>query len=262
MAKKSSTKTKKKKSTTKSAKTKKRLQLKAKKRKVLGRKVKKLRKKEILPANVYGKDIKSQALKLSEKDFLEVYQKAGETGIVELKVGSSKKKRPVLIHNLQIDPVTGKPLHADFHQVDLTKKVQVEVPIEYIGESPAVEKGGVLMQLLNEVEVEALPADLPDKFEVDLSQIEEIGQSIAVKDLKVSDKVKILVEDLEELLAKVQEPQEEEEPEPETAVSLEGEEEPEEAEGEEDKKEGKEEKSTEESKKEPASEKKEEKKKS
>jgi len=219
MAKPKKSTSKKKSSNANKRKTKKRkeTQLKAEKRKIFGRKVKKLRREDILPANIYGKEIESQALKVDLKKFMDVYQKAGETGIVYLNIGKSKKEKPVLIHNLQIDPLSGTPIHADFRQVDLSKKVEVEIPIELVGESEAVAKGGVLVHILNEVEVEALPTDLPEKFEVDISKIKEIGQGISVKDLEIEkDKVKLLVEDEDELVVMVQEKkEEEEEPEPE-----------------------------------------------
>lgn len=224
----------------------KKLTLKAEKRKIFGRKVKKLRQKGILPANLYGKKIKSQALKVNLKDFLDVYKEVGETGIIQLVIDKKKEPYPVLIHNPQIHPVSDQPLHVDFHKVDLKEKVQVAIPIELIGEAPGVTKGGVLVQSTNEVEVEALPTDLPDKFEVDISKLKEIGQSIAIKDLKVDKtKVKILVEDENQLVVKVEEPrkeEEEEKPEEEEAPAEEGKEE--------EKKEEKEEKKPEEKKEE------------
>ncbi len=200
--------------------------LKTQKRKIFGRKIKKLREKGILPANIYGKKIKSQAIEVDLKEFLTVYQEAGETGIVELSLSPEKKSRAVLIHNLQKDPVTDLPLHADFHQIDLKEKVHVAIPIELRGEAPAVSKGGILVPLMDEIEVEALPTDLPEKFEVDISKIDKIGQGIALKDLKVDKaKVKILVENEEDLLVKVEEPKEEKEEEkPTEEVPAEGEE--------------------------------------
>lgn len=207
--------------------------LKAEKRKVLGRKVKKLRREGALPANIYGKKVKSLAIKLPSTDFEKVYQTAGETGIVEIILG--KQKRPVLISNVQLDPVTDKPLHVDFHQVDLKEKTTADVPIELIGESPAEKQGlGTAVQHLDEIEVEALPKDLPDKFEVDLSKLREVDQAVQVKDLAVdTKKVKVLAE-TEQIIVKVEPPRKEEEvapPPPEEEVPEEAEKEvlPEEA---------------------------------
>ena len=163
----------------------------AKSRKTLGRKVKKLRREGLLPANLYGKKIKSQALELPAAEFLKVYEQEGETGLIDLKINS--QTRPVLVHNLQIHPVTDEPLHVDFRQVSLTEKTTADVPIEIRGDAPAVEqKKGILIQLLNEVEVEALPQDLPDEILVDVSKLGEVGQAITVADL-VYDKNKVKV---------------------------------------------------------------------
>lgn len=187
------------------------LKLKAEKRKVSGRKVRKLRQEGILPANIYGKKVKSQAVKLDLRTFLPIYQEVGETGIVNLMLKGETKVRPVLIHNLQLDPVTDQPLHADFYQVDLKKKVTTEVPIELAGESPAVkEKIGILIQPLTEVEVEALPTELPDKFEVDITGLKEVGDAVAVGDLEVPKEVKVLTGG-KQILAKIEPPAKEEE---------------------------------------------------
>ena len=180
------------------------LKLTIEKRKVTGRKVKALRRDGILPANVYGGKIKSLATQLEMKTFLPVYQKAGETGIIELNIKGESKIRPVLIHNVQLDPVTDQPLHIDFYQVDLKKKVTTEVPVELVGESPAVkEKLGILIQLLTEIEVEALPTELPSKLELDISGLKAVNDVVVVADLKVSKEVKVLTSE-KEILAKVE----------------------------------------------------------
>lgn len=186
--------------------------LKAEKRELSGRKVKQLRKSGIIPANVFGKKVKSQAIQLDSKEFKLVYEKTGETGLIELTIGSEKK--PVLIHNIQNHPVEDHILHVDFLQVDLTQKVSAMVPIELVGESPAEKQGlGTVVQYVNELEVEALPENLPDKFEIDLSKLTDIEQMVLVKDIKVDkSKVEIKKSD-DEILIKV-EPQKEEKEEP------------------------------------------------
>ncbi|PIS14981.1 50S ribosomal protein L25 [Candidatus Shapirobacteria bacterium CG09_land_8_20_14_0_10_38_17] len=166
----------------------------AEKRKILGRKVKKLRREGILPANLFGKKIKSQALQVSQKELLEVFEKMGETGLIDLAV-DKQKARPVLISSLQVDPVTGSSLHVDFHQVDLEEKTVVAVPIELIGTSPVIEKDeGVLVQPLLEVEVEALPQQLPDHLEADVSVLTKLNDAVRVSDLKVGKEVEIKAE--------------------------------------------------------------------
>ena len=170
-------------------------------RTLVGRKVKNLRKTGKLPASLYGKHIKSESLVVSEELFTDVYDKAGETGLIELHVGSEVK--PVLVHTVQIDPVSSALLHVEFYQVNLKEKVKAKVPVEQVGESPAIaEKLGVLLTLLDEIEVEALPADLPEKIEVDISSLTAVDQEIRVSNLKVLPVVTIL-SDMEQGVVKV-----------------------------------------------------------
>lgn len=176
--------------------------LSAQKRTVLGRKVKTLRRDGIIPAHVFGHKVKTIHVQVKASDFGKVFEKAGETGIIDLAVDGEKK--PVLVRNIQTHPVSDIPLHVDFYQVNLSEKVAVKVPIEIIGESPAVEKKiGLLLTPLSEVEVEALPADLPENIAVDISGFENISDEIKVKDLKVdTSKIRILV-DPEQIVAQV-----------------------------------------------------------
>lgn len=167
--------------------------LKAEKRKTLGKKVKKLRKQDIFPGNIYGKAIKSLAVQVPYKDFEVVYKETGETGLVDLQVDG--EIRPVLIHNVQKDHITKIPLHTDFYQVNLKEKVKTMVPVETIGEPKAVaDKLGIVMQTLNEIEVEALPADLPEKIEVNIEHLANVGDQMAVSDLKVASGVAVITE--------------------------------------------------------------------
>ncbi|MEX0617245.1 MAG: 50S ribosomal protein L25 [Candidatus Woykebacteria bacterium] len=165
--------------------------LKAEVRKILGKKVKRIRKEGTLPANLFGKGIKSKSLQVTEKDFREVFKQVGETGVVTVKVEG--EDYPALIHNIQLQPKTDAILHADFHKVNLKEKITTHVPVSLEGESPAEKTGvGLLLQTISEVEVESLPADIPHEIKVDVSKLEEVGQSIHVKDLKVAkDKVEI-----------------------------------------------------------------------
>lgn len=183
--------------------------LKAEKRTIEGRKVKNLRKSGILPGNVYGKKIKSESVQVVLKDFETIYSDVGETGLVTLDVAGEDK--PVLIHNLQLHPISGEPVHVDFLQVDLKEKVEADIPVEIVGESPAEKQAiGTVVQYVNEVKVEALPTDLPEKFVVDVSNLAEVDQSITVADLSY-DKSKVEVKTSpEEIVVKVEPPQKEE----------------------------------------------------
>ncbi len=177
-------------------------------REILGRKVKKLRQEKLVPANVFGKGVKSQAIQVSSEAFEEVYKEAGETGIIDLTVG--KSTNPVLVSNVQVHPVTDKVLHVDFRQIDLTQKISATVSIEIVGESPAEKSGiGTVVQQISEVDVTALPADLPEKFEVDVTELTEVDAAIFVSDLKY-DKTKVQIEaDAEQIVVKVEPPQKE-----------------------------------------------------
>ena len=186
------------------------LSLKADKRKVTGRKVKKLRREGILPANVYGKKIKSESVQVDASEFMKVYREVGETGLVELVLDG--KHKPVLVHNVQLDPVTDVVLHADLLQVDLKEKVTAQVRVELTGESPAEKQGlGTVVQYVDEIEVEALPGDLPDKFEVDASSLTEVDQTVFVKNLPVDSKKVEIKADTEQIVVKVEPPKKEEE---------------------------------------------------
>ncbi len=162
-------------------------------RDIVGRKVKNLRKTGKIPATVYGKNVKSVSVAVSADAFEKVYKEAGETGLVELAVG--RDLRPVLVHTLQKHPVSNQILHIEFHQVDLKEKVHAKVPLELAGDAPAViGKTGVLLTLIDEVEVEALPADLPDKIIVDVSKLSEVNQEVNVGGLKIPSGVTILTD--------------------------------------------------------------------
>lgn len=183
--------------------------LKAEERKVCGRKVKTVRAQGLIPGNVFGKKMKSQAVQVDKKEFESVYSEVGETGLVTLQLG--KDELPVLVSNVQKHPVSDDFIHIDFRQVDLKAKITAEVPVEIVGESPAEKQAiGTVVQYLNQVEVEALPTDLPEKFEVDTSILVEVDQAIYVKDLKVdASKIEIKTNP-EEIVAKVEPPQKEE----------------------------------------------------
>jgi large subunit ribosomal protein L25 len=185
------------------------LNLKAEVRKIAGRKVSQLRLQGLLPANIFGKKIKSQAISVKLDEFLTVYKKAGETSLINLEVADAV--RPVLVSNVQVSPITDAPIHIDFHQVDLKEKVTASVPIEMTGESPAEKLSvGTVVQYIDEIEVEALPTDLPDKLIVDISKLTEVDQAVYVKDLDLDTKKVEVKVNPDEIVFKVEPPQKEE----------------------------------------------------
>lgn len=167
----------------------------AQKRTVLGSKVKNLRAEGLVPAHVFGHKVATEHVQVKAVDFHKVFEKVGETGIIALTIGDDK--RPVLVKDTQVHPATDDLLHIDFYQVNLSEKVKVNVPIEFIGESPAVEKKvGLLLTPISEIEIEALPADLPENVEVDISNLAAIDDEIKIKDLKVDrEKIEVLADE-------------------------------------------------------------------
>ncbi|EKD80551.1 MAG: hypothetical protein ACD_40C00057G0002 [uncultured bacterium] len=179
-------------------------------RKVFGRKTKQLRAKGVVPGNIFGKKIKSLAIEINKPGLIDVMRQAGETGLIHLKIKGDDKTHPVLVAGYAQNPVSGEMLHVDFHEVDLTQKTTAMVPVKAVGESPAIAQGNLLVMLKNEIEVEALPTDLPDVIEVDVTNLTEVGSHILAKDLKVDrSKVTLSVED-EEQIVTIQEPAKEE----------------------------------------------------
>lgn len=180
-----------------------RIPLKATERTILGKQVNKLRKKGLIPGHVFGKKLETEHVSVLETDFLKVLKSAGETGLVDLKISKlavdtvgEEKVRPVLIRQVQVDPVRGKMLNIDFYQVNLTEKTTVNVPITLIGDEPEIVHSGeaVVIQPMMEVEVEALPTDLPEKIEVDITSLKAMDDAILVSQLNVPEGVTILAE--------------------------------------------------------------------
>ena len=176
-------------------------QLKGDERTVLGKKVKKLRKEGLLPGNVYGKGLNSYPLQVKLSDFETVYKEAGETSLVDLTFDG--KTKPVLIKNLQMNHATRSLLHVDFYQVNLKEKVKATVAIVLTGEAKAVtDKVGLLIQNLSDVEVEALPDNLPENVEISVEHLAEIGEQVTVGDIKIHEDVTILT-DVGQTVAKI-----------------------------------------------------------
>lgn len=186
------------------------MELKAKKRKIQGKKVKKLRREEKIPAILFGGKGQSQPLTLSHPEFEKVYQEAGEATVIDLNLNG--KKHNVLISEVQTDPL-GKILHADLKRVTAGEKITAMVPIMIEGEAVPIKSGeGILLTLLDEIEVESFPKDLPSEIKVDISGLTEVGQGVEIKDLPIDPKkVEVLDHEPNELILKIDHPQLEEE---------------------------------------------------
>ncbi len=178
--------------------------LKAKKRTLRGRKVKQLRRQGILPANIYGRGITSQAIELPQQEFLRIFKESGETEVIELMLEGEKEARPVLVRHLQLHPVTEEILHVDFLQVNLKEEITAAVPLVFVGQSPAVKEGrGILLELMDELEVRALPTQIPSEIKVDISQLQEVNDFLTVADLPLPDGV-TAEKEAEELICKIE----------------------------------------------------------
>mgnify|MGYP001596889562 FL=1 len=169
------------------------LELKAEKREILGRAVSTLRKAGFLPAELYGRGLQNQHLTLGAKDFKKVYKEAGEHTVVTVVVDG--KKVPVIINDVSFDYLSGEPAHADLYQIRMDEKIQAKVPLEFIGEAPAVKNlGGVLVKTLQEILMEALPDKIPHSIIVKLDGLSEIGHTIHLSDLAIPADVKTLID--------------------------------------------------------------------
>lgn len=188
------------------------LSLKAKIREKVGKGLKELRKNKVLPAVLYGPEIKNLSLEVDEKEFEKVYGEAGESSLVSLEVGENPpKKWQVLIHQTARDPVKGKFLHVDFYHPSSRKEVEAEIPLVFEGEPPAVkELGGTLVKEIQVVEVKGLAQNLPREIKVDVGGLKTFEDRISIGDLKIPEGIKILRES-DEMVANVAPPVEEEE---------------------------------------------------
>ena len=166
------------------------MKLSVKKRDIFGKKVKNLRAQGLVPAVIYGKHVEAESISCVKNDLLKVYRAAWYSTPVEL---TGDVDHLVLINSLQLDPVSDEIISADFLAVSRTEKVAAKIPVVTFWESQLEKLNeGKIMQVRDEIEVEALPQDLPSKFEIDISVLETVNDVFFIKDLKVSDKVTIL----------------------------------------------------------------------
>jgi large subunit ribosomal protein L25 len=170
------------------------LHLSAKTRNVFGKKNKQLRANGMIPATVYGQQIGPFSIAVDYKEFESIYKQAGDNTVIELNI-DNKKTLPVLIQDVVYTPVSEQIVHIDFHAINLAEKVTAYVDIEVVGENDLLKEGGNIVVAMQEVEVEALPTHLPHKIQVDISGIKNFGDTIYVKDLKISKDVKVLADE-------------------------------------------------------------------
>jgi len=177
------------------------LKLAATKREKFGKQLKTARRAGELPVVMYGRKAKPVSLFVKMLEFKKVFEQAGESSVIT--VAGAGGDENVLIHEVAFNPVTSEPIHADFYVVEKNVALEVAVALEFAGVSPAVkELGGLLVKVLHELKIEALPQDLPPKISVDLASLATLESQILVKDLILPKGVKVL-NDLEEVVASI-----------------------------------------------------------
>lgn len=175
-----------------------------------GKAAKALRQTGQLPAVMYGHSFESTSISVDSKAIERAYAKVGGSQLVGLKLDEARS-RNALIHDVQRNPRTGALTHVDFYLVRMDEKLKTEVPLHFIGESTAVyQDEGTLVKNLDMVEIEALPGNLPENLEVDISVLDTFDKVIHVSDLAVPEGVEILT-DAEEVIARVEPPRSDEE---------------------------------------------------
>ncbi|MDP3955393.1 MAG: 50S ribosomal protein L25 [bacterium] len=179
------------------------IELNAQLRTVMGSKVRQIRDSGFIPAVLYGKGQEPIALQVPHKDFNKTFKMAGESTLVYVSVDG--QTYPTIIHDIARHPASDAIIHADFYKVNLSKKIKTMIPVAFIGESQAVKDGGIFIRNVNELEVEALPQDLPHEINFDMSTLVAFGDQILLKDAKVDSKVEVLG-NVDEIVATVQEP--------------------------------------------------------
>jgi len=172
-------------------------------RTVIGKQSRQLRRQDLVPAVVYGPDIDPQSIQVPIKELERVYLRAGNITLIDLKVGEGTASRKVFIHNVQRNPVNHGLMHVDFLEVNLREEMTASVPINLVGEAPAVHRNeGLLLTALDHVQVRALPMDLPPGLDLDISSLEEVDQALHVSDLTIPDKVTLLTAE-DEMVVKI-----------------------------------------------------------
>lgn len=175
-----------------------------------GKAAKAIRKQGLIPAIMYGNKVEPVAVSVDAKAVEKAFAKVGGSQLVGLKLDEARS-RNALIHEVQTHPRTGALTHVDFYLVRMDEKLKTEVPLHFVGESTAVyQDEGTLLKGMDVVEIEALPGNLPEAIEVDISVLDDFEKSIHVSDLNVPEGVEILAE-ATELVAKVEPPRSEEE---------------------------------------------------
>jgi large subunit ribosomal protein L25 len=162
----------------------------------------KLRSKKIIPAVLYGHKVDPVMLAIENSEIVKAFKAGDDTTLIKVQIDNQGKKdeKLVMIRETQRHPVKNNILHLDLFAVNVKEKIHAPVHIRITGESPGVKLGGILRQIVREIEVRALPTDIPQHFEVDISNL-EIGDSLQVSDLNTPENVQLLVDESAPILS-------------------------------------------------------------
>jgi large subunit ribosomal protein L25 len=167
------------------------MKLTVQKREITGKKVKNLRALGLVPATIFGPKRPSENIQIVKKDFLKLFKDVGYNKFFDLEIESEKPVK-VLVKEIQKHPITDNLLTVGIYHVDENRKLTVDVPVVFVGDSPAVKQNlGFLIQKMNSIAIDCLPKDLPSAFEVDISILDTPGAAISVGDIKLSEDVSL-----------------------------------------------------------------------
>lgn len=169
-----------------------RIQLKAEKREMLGKKVRRLRRTGILPATVYGHRVQPESIQVVARELRDVMRSAGTSQLIDLMI-DTQPARPVLIRKAAIDAKRNTLIHVEFFQANLRERITTHVPVHFVGESPAVKTGGIFLPVLDRIDIESLPQDVPaGGIEIDISSIEEVNGAIHAGDIPLPSNISLM----------------------------------------------------------------------
>ena len=179
------------------------IELETTRREMLGKEVKSLRRQGIMPVHLFGHGIESLSLQCDATSLQQTLSRAGQTRLIDLKIHGEKRPRPVVVRGVHREPVKGGLLHVDFFQVSMKERVKIDVPLILVGEAPILQsRDNMVVQELNTLAVECLPASIPGSLELDISSLSQPEQVLRVKDIEVNEDVTVQ-DDVEHVVVRV-----------------------------------------------------------
>ena len=172
-------------------------------RTVIGKKVKQIRREGLVPGNVYGRGFESISVQAPLTEVRQVFRSVPRNSVVNIKIEGESATRPVVLRNVDRNPLTGEVRHVELYQVDLTRTIQSQALVVIVGASEAVHNGGTLVQALDTLGLEALPLDMPAEIEVSIDALVNFGDVVHVGDIELPPNVRPLLDDLAQIVSVV-----------------------------------------------------------